>query len=106
MEHVCGVGTAVCFRLGIRPAYLSSPVGFFHFWLQTSIFEKHLSVEQVVADYRYIRQQYANDFSDIDFSLKCYLLVVIALYVEREKGVLNLGTQQRIEFWSSLLKQL
>lgn len=79
---------------------------FFHFWLQTSIFEKHLSVEQVVADYRYIRQQYANDFSDIYFSLKCYLLVVIALYVEREKGVLNLGTQQRIEFWSSLLKQL
>lgn len=79
---------------------------FFHFWLQTSIFEKHLSANRIIADYRRIRQQYAKDFANIDFSLKCYLLAVIALYAEREKGNLSRGTQQHIEFWSSLLKQL
>lgn len=89
-------------------ARLSYPprLDYFHFKIQTAIFEQHLSAEET---YKYLTTE-ANTlnslYNDCEFSLKCYLLSIISLYINREKSSISNATRERLTFWIKLLKQL
>lgn len=82
-------------------ARLSYPKGidFWHFFVQTSRFEKHLDGEAI-----WQRYQGLKDKSDLSF--KCYLLSIISLYLRREGGVMTEKLREDIGMWLYLIGNL
>lgn len=84
------------------PAYLD----YFHFWIQTEIFEAHLTAEQIVRHYTANRGKLQAMFENPDWALQCYLLAIISIYLQREQGILEQATIKRIDLWMTLLEYL
>lgn len=84
------------------PAYLD----YFHFWIQTEIFEAHLTAEQIVRHYTANRGKLQAMFKNPDWALQCYLLAIISIYLQREQGILEQATIKRIDLWMTLLEHL
>lgn len=82
------------------PPYLD----YFHFIIQTAIFEKHLEVDEIVEWYRSQKNKcrYLHA-EDQDFAFRCYLLAIISIYVQRERYPLPDDALKRINVWISLL---
>lgn len=84
------------------PAYLD----YFHFWIQTEIFEAHLTAEQIARHYSANRVKLHAMFENPDWALQCYLLAIISIYLQREQGILEQETIKRIDLWMTLLDYL
>lgn len=79
---------------------------YFHFQIQTAVFEGHIGISEIYERLRAEREVLDQIYTDSVFSLKCYLLAVMSLYVNREKDKLGEETQQRVSFWVKLLELL
>ncbi len=72
----------------------------FHYYTQTANFERHLSPEQIVAEFKSPKKL------DSQVGYTAYLLDMISKYVHREKGQLRSNTLDNITFWIDILKWL
>ena len=79
---------------------------YFHFRIQTSIFEQHLPADVICAGFEADGDRLNGIYGDYRFSLKCYLLAVMSLYVNRESGTISRDTYNRLAFWVKMLEQL
>lgn len=79
---------------------------YFHFLMQTAIFEEHLSVDEIFSRYHSQRIALTKIWNDPDIALKCYLLAIISIYMQREHGELEANTIKRIGLWLNLLRKL
>ena len=77
---------------------------YFHFRIQTSIFEQHLPADVICAGFEADGNRLNGIYGDYRFSLKCYLLAVMSLYVNREDNLLAKDTIKHIEFWINILR--
>lgn len=84
------------------PPYLD----WFHFFTQSGIFEKHLDAEQLFSDYQKQKAAICNYFANPDFSYQCYLLSVIALYLDREDEHPEPNIMSMLKIWVTLLSIL
>ncbi len=89
-------------------ARLSYPprLDYFHYKIQTAIFERHLTVDEILRDIEAERSVSNFTHDDWTLSLKCYLLAIISLYINREKGPISSDTRERIALWVKMLKLL
>lgn len=78
-----------------------------HFFVQTSRFEKHLDGEAVWHRYHELKYKVENisvrPMPDLPF--KCYLLAVISLYIRREGGKMTDSLHEDIGMWLYLLRK-
>lgn len=79
---------------------------YFHFKIQTAIFEEHLSAHEIYKRFAIERKSLNALYSDSRFALKCYLLSVLSLYIGREKERVGNETRERLAFWIELLDLL
>lgn len=79
---------------------------YFHFMIQTSIFEEHLTAEKIAKRFEDEFKILDIIYSDSRFAFKCYLIAIISIYINREKETISNGTRERISFWIKLLKHL
>lgn len=79
---------------------------FFHFLVQTAVFEDHLTSEKVVHRYQQVRDGLKNRWDDPDFAFLCYLLAVMSIYVQREQGHMGDELKDRIRFWTFVLENI
>lgn len=79
---------------------------YFHFMIQTSIFEEHITTEEIAKRFEDKFKILDTIYSDSRFALKCYLIAIISIYINREKETISNGTCERISFWIKLLKFL
>lgn len=77
---------------------------YFHFMIQTAIFEKHLTAEDIAKRFEVEHDVLDFIFCDSRLALKCYLLAIMAIYINREKESISNDTRERIAFWVKLLK--
>lgn len=79
---------------------------YFHFLIQTSVFEKHYTPQEIIKEIRKkqidLKQKYNNNL----FNLKCYLLSIISIYLGREKETISDNTKEHISLWINLLQQI
>jgi len=83
------------------PPYLD----YFHFFTQTRIFEKHYNGTQLYKVYSQQKKRLHAYFENPDFSYLCYLLLITAIYVNREEE----GTEIKIpalNIWISMIEKL
>lgn len=79
---------------------------YFHFLIQTAVFEEHLSVDEIFCRYNSQKSVLIKIWDNPDIALKCYLLAIISIYIQREHGELEENTIKRIDFWLNLLHKL
>ncbi|MFR9523522.1 MAG: phosphotransferase [Rikenellaceae bacterium] len=72
----------------------------FHYYTQTANFERHLTPEQIIAEFK------CPERLDSQVGYVAYLLDMISKYVHREKGQLRSNTLDNITFWIDILKSL
>ncbi|MFR9567909.1 MAG: phosphotransferase [Rikenellaceae bacterium] len=72
----------------------------YHFFTQTAIFERHLTAEAIVAEFR----ERQSGRSEMLFS--AYLLDIISRYAAREGGEIGKATETQIKFWIEILGML
>lgn len=91
-------------------ARLSYPpkVDVWHFFVQTSRFERHMDGEAVWERYQELRDKVedlnARRMSDLPF--KCYLLGIISLYLRREGGVMTDRLREDMWVWLFCLNKI
>lgn len=87
---------------------LSALFGYFHFFTQTAIFERHLEADGIWK----LFQQHKNDIKEffdgnqMDFAYLCYLLGIVAHYIKRENGVYSSSMIKYFKLWINLIAQL
>lgn len=79
---------------------------YFHFEIQTAIFEDHLTADEIYNRFVAERDILNGLYDNYEFSLKCYLLSVMSLYVNREGSGIGDDTRSRLAFWVNLLKKI
>lgn len=84
------------------PAYLD----YFHFFMQTSIFEKHRGFSEIWADFERNTPMLNRIFADARLSFLCYLLAVVAQYTKRENGRFSGDVLQNMSIWIALIARL
>ncbi len=82
------------------PPYLD----YFHFFTQTGIFTRHWDSQQLFATYQIQKSILLKQIENPDFAYLCYLLAVIGLYVNREKGNKDKGVARMFATWITLLE--
>lgn len=75
---------------------------YFHFFLQTAIFEKHRDVKEIISDFE--NMEFCH--GDKDFLFLCYLLAILSNYLQREKGALEGSVAYSIILWIQLINYL
>lgn len=79
---------------------------YFHFLIQTAVFEEHLSAKEIWNRYVLQRNEMTKNWENPDLALQCYLLSIISVYVQREHDALEESTIKRIGLWLKLLNSL
>lgn len=79
---------------------------YFHFLIQTAIFEEHLSEKEIADRYASQRNRLTKIWEQPDNALKCYLLAIISIYLQRENNQLEEGSRKRFNLWLALLNEL
>ncbi len=77
---------------------------YFHFMIQTAIFEEHQTAEDIAKRFEAERDVLDITYRDSRLALKCYLLAIMSIYINREKESIGNDTRGRIAFWVKLLK--
>lgn len=84
------------------PPYLD----WFHFFTQTAIFERNLSSDQIVAEFKNTASQTRVYIKDVELSYKMYLLSIISKYIDREGGNLSQATKELLSIWMDILRKI
>lgn len=79
---------------------------YFHFLIQTAVFEDHLTVEEIAHRYALLRSGLTEIWENPDLALQCYLLAILSIYLQREPGELGEDTFKRIDLWLTLLNKI
>lgn len=79
---------------------------YFHFMIQTAVFEEHLSVEEIAHRYTALCSSLTKIWGNPDFALQCYLLAIISVYLQREHEKLEESSIKRFELWLALLDRI
>lgn len=79
---------------------------YFHFLIQTAIFEEHLSAEDIFQRYILLRGRLTGIWENPNLALQCYLLAIISIYLQREQRKLGEDTIRRIDLWLELLDKI
>lgn len=84
------------------PPYLD----YFHFFTQTSIFEKHLNADEIWNLYQKEKNKITHLFQDTDFAYLSYLLSIITHYTRRENSSFTGDVLQCIKLWGNLIRHI
>ena len=84
------------------PQYLD----YFHFITQISIFEKGYDANKIFKSFLRNKKYLSNYFDHLHYAYTSYLLDIISLYLERDKGVYTSDTTKCLNIWFELLKLL
>ncbi|WP_455614060.1 hypothetical protein [Bacteroides congonensis] len=84
------------------PAYLD----YFHFFMQTSIFEKHRGVMEIWSEFEHNIPILKHKFVDVRLAFLCYLLAVLAQYVRRDNGGFTGDVLRNMKIWIALITRL
>lgn len=79
---------------------------YFHFMIQTAVFEDHLTTEEIAHRYALLRSELTEVWENPDLVLQCYLLAIMSIYLQREQGKLGEDTIRRMDMWLALLDKL
>lgn len=79
---------------------------YFHFMIQTAVFEEHLSAEEIADRYALLRNGLTSTWEHSDWALQCYLLAIMSIYLQREQGELGEDTIRRVDLWLALLNRI
>jgi len=79
---------------------------YFHFMIQTAVFEEHLSAEEIADRYASLRSGLTDTWEHPDRALQCYLLAIMSIYLQREQGELGEDTIRRMDLWINILKNI
>ena len=79
---------------------------YFHFMIQTAVFEEHLSAEEITGRYVSLRSGLTGTWEHPDQALQCYLLAIMSIYLQREQGELGEDTIRRMDLWINILKNI
>lgn len=83
-----------------------SRLDYFHFLIQTAVFEEHLSAEEIVHRYVSLRSRLTDVCANPDLALQCYLLAIMSIYLQREQGKLGEDTIRHMDMWLALLDKI
>lgn len=83
-----------------------SRLDYFHFMIQTAVFEEHLSVEEIADRYALLRSGLTGTWEHPDQALQCYLLAIMSIYLQREQGELGGDTIRCMDLWLALLNRI
>lgn len=81
-------------------------IDFFHFYIQTSIFERHLSAREIIIDLESnvtLHKVISGFISNPYRTLSMYLIAIISVYAKRDFGVFSSDDQMCIRTWLDLL---
>lgn len=78
----------------------------FHFFTQTSIFEKDLNADKIYDAYCFQKKNIATEINNPDFYYLCYLLDIVCLYVNRDKGIYTTDMERNLTIWMKLISRL
>lgn len=84
------------------PAYLD----YFHFFMQTSIFEKHWGVMEIWSEFERNIPMLMQNFVDVRLAFLSYLLAILAQYVRRENGNFTGDVLRNMKIWMALIARL
>lgn len=77
---------------------------YFHFFTQSCIYNKYMETDSIFEEYLNNRDLILAKIGDADFYYTCYLLNVMAFYLERDKGFLNERIESCFKIWVKLIK--
>lgn len=77
---------------------------YFHFFTQSCIYNKYMDTDSIFEEYLNNRDLILAKIGDADFYYTCYLLNVMAFYLERDKGFLNERIESCFKIWVKLIK--
>lgn len=84
------------------PAYLD----YFHFFMQTSIFEKHKGEPEIWKAFERNMPELKHLFEDVRVAYLSYLLAVLSQYVRRENGAFSGDVLRNMKIWMTLIARL
>lgn len=79
---------------------------YFHFMIQTAVFEERLSAEEIAHRYASLRSELTGTWKNPDQALQCYLLAIMSIYLQREQGELGGDTIRCMDLWLALLNRI
>lgn len=77
-----------------------------HYFTQCGIFEKQWNEEQIFDAYQSLRQEIEPYFIKPDIGYLCYLLDIVSLYLNRDKGMYANNTNSNFKTWILLIGRL
>lgn len=78
----------------------------FHYFTQCGIFEKQWNEEQIFDAYQSLRQEIEPYFIKPNIGYLCYLLDIVSLYLNRDKGMYANNTNSNFKTWILLIGRL
>lgn len=77
---------------------------YFHFFTQSCIYNKYMKADSIFEEYLNNRGFIQSKIGYVDFYYTCYLLNVMAFYLERDNGFLNERIESCFKTWIKLIK--
>lgn len=84
------------------PPYLD----YFHFFTQTGIFEKRWNAAKIYKEHCKQRTTIEKYVDNADFYYLCYLLDIVSLYINRDKGQYSKDVAHNLTIWIALIARL
>lgn len=81
-------------------------IDYFHFFTQSCIYDEYMGADAIYNQYKKIKDIVARKFKNPDFIYSCYLINIMAFYLERDNGFLNERIKQCFSIWISLINKI
>lgn len=78
----------------------------FHFFTQTSIFEKGWDDDQIFNHFNSNKNKIKKHIDHPEFFYLCYLLDIVTLYITRDKGGYSKDVKHNLSIWINLISRL
>lgn len=79
---------------------------YFHFFTQSSIYNEYLESDKIFNKYVAIKDTIKQNIPNPDFYYTCYLITVMAFYLNRDNGFLNDRIESCFRIWVNLMKSI
>lgn len=79
---------------------------YFHFFTQSSIYNEYLESDKIFNKYVAIKDTIKHNIPNPDFYYTCYLITVMAFYLNRDNGFLNDRIESCFRTWVNLMKNI
>ena len=77
---------------------------YFHFFTQACIYDEYMESDGIFEEYLKNREWIQSKTGNTDFYYTCYLLNIMAFYLERDKGFLNERIESCFKIWIKLIR--